>query len=80
MNPIHQCIQKISHAKPFFVRTYGRMDKGYATNVYAPIHTHTFYLESILKRNKNETVLNPLFLPHGPYDDNFLIISCVLAQ
>ena len=25
----------------------------------------------ILKRNKNATVLNQLFLPHGPHEDNF---------
>ena len=25
----------------------------------------------ILKRNKNATVLNQLFLPHGPHGDNF---------
>ena len=27
----------------------------------------------ILKRNNYATFLNPLFLPHGPHDDNFLI-------
>ena len=30
----------------------------------------------ILKHNKNITLLK-LFLPHGPHEDTFLIISCV---
>ena len=34
----------------------------------------------ILKRKRNATVLNPLFLPLGPNEANFLIISCVPAQ
>ena len=35
---------------------------------------------SILKRKRNATVLNPLFLLHGPHEANFLIISCVPAH
>ena len=36
--------------------------------------------ELILKRKKNATVFNPLFLPHGSHEVNFLIISCVPAH
>ena len=41
--------------------------------------THS-YLSYILKRKRNATVLNPLFLLHGPHEANFLIISCVHAH
>ena len=34
----------------------------------------------ILKRNRNATLLNPLFLPHRPYENNFLIIFCFPAH
>ena len=32
---------------------------------------------NILKRKRNATDLNPLFLPPGSHEANFLIISCV---
>ena len=30
----------------------------------------SFSIKYILKRNKNATLLNPLFLPHGPHGEN----------
>ena len=41
----------------------------FAMSLYASVY--------ILKRKRNATVFNPLFLPHGSNEANFLIISCV---